>query len=249
MNNEERLEIKYIPVAEATLWDENPKQHDLGAIMMSIEKNGFRDPPSYDATLGALIEGNGRATALRLMELDNKPVPRGIIVDRQTGEWLMPINFGVNALTKEMAWSYAIDHNNLTMIGGDFTLYDISRMWDDRGLQHVLSNLVEGGEHLVSFDDGDINAIIDNFSHTLYNADDDRAEHHLLAQELLSDKESSLEKLSQESDDADAEPAFTSEMEKIFLTCHADEIAEFEDALKDWIKEVASVRWKSVRLG
>jgi hypothetical protein len=150
----EKLEVFYVPVSQVIRWEDNPKLHDLGAIINSIELNGFRDPPSYDATLDALVEGNGRATALDMMERQARNVPRGILTHNETGVWYMPINFGINAETREKAIAYAIDHNNLTMAGGDYTAFDFMRMWNSEQYTAMLTEL--GHENMpvtVSYDD------------------------------------------------------------------------------------------------
>lgn len=155
----EYIEIRYIPVGTALVWDKNPKLHTIGDIIESITKNGFRDPPSYDATLDALVEGNGRATALNMMSKGGYSVPRGIMYD-DNGDWYMPVNFGINAITRNQAIAYAIDHNNLTMAGGDFTSYDMSRMWSGEEYKELLSGLADANEPPVSLDLQDISALL-----------------------------------------------------------------------------------------
>ncbi len=34
--NGEQLQLKYIALAQVILWDENPKKHDVGGLMQSI---------------------------------------------------------------------------------------------------------------------------------------------------------------------------------------------------------------------
>jgi hypothetical protein len=51
-------------------------------------------------------------------------------VAKDTGEWCVPVKFGVDAVTQNEAVALAIDHNNLTMLGGDFNAADIAKMWD-----------------------------------------------------------------------------------------------------------------------
>ena len=137
----ERLETRYVPVSIASLWDENPKAHDMGGIIQSITINGFRDPPTYDATLGALVAGNGRTAALGMMEKQGYSAPRGILVHQNTGEWFIPVHFGVDAVTRNMAIAYAIDHNNLTVAGGDLTPVDMAKMWNTKQYMALLNEL------------------------------------------------------------------------------------------------------------
>jgi hypothetical protein len=53
------LEIRYVPIAEAVPWDRNPKRDDIGSLVQSIQRYGFRDAPIFDSTLGAIAAGNG----------------------------------------------------------------------------------------------------------------------------------------------------------------------------------------------
>ena len=74
----EKLELRYIPLSQARRWDENPKLHDLPALIVSIERYGFGDPPKFDARLDGLVYGNGRTEALEQMREQGKEPPRGI---------------------------------------------------------------------------------------------------------------------------------------------------------------------------
>lgn len=126
-----QLEIKYVPLSQIIQWERNPKEHDIGAIIESIRKHGFQDPPKYDATLGGIIAGNGRVESLRRMFADEPgEVPAGIGLSEGTGEWLIPIVFGNDLPSRKAAEAYAIDHNNITVMGGSSTVFDTAKMWD-----------------------------------------------------------------------------------------------------------------------
>lgn len=130
----EQLTLKYIPLSTAQRWERNPKKHDIGALVQSIELHGFRDPPAYDAQLDAFVEGNGRTEALMWMFAEGRETPRGIgaLLDEQGNviDWAIPVLFGVDAKSKLAAEAYGVDHNNLTLSGGDFTVFDMARQWD-----------------------------------------------------------------------------------------------------------------------
>lgn len=64
---QDTLELRYVPLAQAQLWDANPKRHDLDALIRSIEQHGFGDPPKFDSKLDGLVYGNGRTEALQTM--------------------------------------------------------------------------------------------------------------------------------------------------------------------------------------
>jgi hypothetical protein len=97
------LALRYIPISHARAWDRNPKLHDLQKLVESIETYGFKDPPAYDVQLDAFVEGNGRTEALQWMARHGRQRPRGIAIDVQTGEWCMPVLFGVDAASRLMA--------------------------------------------------------------------------------------------------------------------------------------------------
>lgn len=136
----DKIEIRYVRVAHAPLWDKNPKLHDIGAIVESIQNNGFRDPATWDSTLGAIVAGNGRTESLQIMEKQGQEKPRGILADSK-GNWYMPVLFGIDSESQEAAIRYAVDHNNLTVMGGDFSALDASKMWDKQGYIAILQAL------------------------------------------------------------------------------------------------------------
>lgn len=164
----ELLQMHYVPVNQAVLWDRNPKLHDIGAIISAIQEYGFRDPPAWDATLQGLAEGNGRTKALQSMQHDNYSVPRGIAVNSDTGEWCMPILFGIDAESRQIAERYAIDHNNLTMTGGDFSMHDLAKMWDTDGYMDLLVDINISDSELVSMDAQDIELML-----AFYNSEEE----------------------------------------------------------------------------
>lgn len=135
----DEIHIEYIPLQQFVFWDRNPKQHDIGALVQSIQRYGFRDAAIYDATLKAIVAGNGRGEALQWMLRQKMPPPRGVRV--QNGEWYVPVQMGVDARTAQEAESFGVDHNNLTMLGGDFTALEISKMWNDVKYLELLGEL------------------------------------------------------------------------------------------------------------
>lgn len=162
----EKLELRYVPLDQAVIWERNSKKHDLPALAKSIQKYGFLDPMKFDTKLnngkGGIVEGNGRAAALHEMFTQNTALPRGIL---QNGNgWLVPVLFGVDAKSQKMAQAYAIDHNNLTMRGGDFGILEIARMWDDKEYAKLLEDLQASAELPVSIDDAEIAAYINTLN-------------------------------------------------------------------------------------
>lgn len=156
----EKLELRYVPLAQAKRWDENPKRHDIGALMRSIELHGFGDPPKYDARLEGLVYGNGRTEALERLRLEGKEPPRGIVA-LEDGDWAVPVIFGVDAESHAAAVAFAIDHNNLTLLGGNLGFSDVMAIWDEGALQNVLTSVPDAGELLASLDAQDVHALLE----------------------------------------------------------------------------------------
>lgn len=157
--SDERLELRYVPLAQARRWDANPKKHDLDALVRSIETHGYGDPAKYDATLGALIYGNGRTEALERMRAAGKEPPRGIGL-LEGGEWAVPVIFGIDAESRAAAVAFAIDHNNTTLLGGNLGLEELLGIWDEEGLQRVLADTPDAGALLASLSRADVDALL-----------------------------------------------------------------------------------------
>ena len=143
--NGEKMQLKYVPLAQVALWDKNPKKHDIGGLMQSIKRHGFVDPPKFDPSLnegkGGIVYGNGRSECVKLIkqETPHEP-PRGVLVDDK-GEWFLPVLFGLHAESEAVAKALAIDHNNLTLAGGDFDMWDYAKMWNQESYAEVLRSL------------------------------------------------------------------------------------------------------------
>ncbi len=161
-------EIKWVLVREAVqfIWADNAKNHDLGAIVASIERNGFKELPKFDKNLpnirggqGAIQAGNGRIEALHSMEVNNRPLPRGLGVDHN-GYWIMPILFGTDSKNLAEAQAYAIDSNVLTLLGGDFGPHDIIRLHDQDKLVSLLQQLDMQGVMPVTIDSEDLASMV-----------------------------------------------------------------------------------------
>lgn len=149
--------IRWIKVREAVgmLWEDNPKEHDIGAICESIQRYGIKELPVYDKRLnggkGGIQAGNGRIEALwRMEKAGDYKVPRGILVT-EANEWLVPVIEGVDGVDEAEAVGYAIDSNNLVMAGGEFSPYEVSKLWGGNYLE-VLESLYKKKKLPVSVD-------------------------------------------------------------------------------------------------
>lgn len=149
------LSLKYIPISQAELFDNNAKLHNLDQIVQSIARYGFKSACKWESTLnggrGGIVAGNGRIEALREMERRGDDLPLGIAQD-ETGEWCVPVLFGVEAESEAIARAYALDDNNLTLLGGDLALADLKKLYNQELLMSELEELAQSGNLPVTFD-------------------------------------------------------------------------------------------------
>lgn len=157
------LTLRYLPISQAALFDGNAKLHDLDKIIQSIKKYGFKSPPKWEGTLnnrrGGIVAGNGRVEALRVMEERGDDLPIGI-AQSETGEWCVPVLFGVEASSEATARAYALDDNNLTVLGGNFDVADLLGLYDQDLLMSELEDLARLGEESVTFDNDFVENIL-----------------------------------------------------------------------------------------
>lgn len=150
------LELRYIPISQAELFDNNAKLHNLDQIIASITKYGFKSACKWEGSLnggrGGVVAGNGRIEALQIMEKRGDDCPIGIAMS-STGEWCAPVLFGVESSSEIVARAYALDDNNLTLLGGDFALADLTKLYDQELLMAELEELARSGNLPVTFDD------------------------------------------------------------------------------------------------
>jgi hypothetical protein len=143
-------------------WDRNPKPHDIGALIRSFKRYGFQDPPAFDATLngghGGIKEGNGRYEALTRMQSDGESPPDHIHASGD--DWEVPVLFGGDATSQAEAEAYALDHNALTVLGGDFGPKWVSDLFSEEPLKDILTSLPEMP---VSIDGDDLDAMLSPF--------------------------------------------------------------------------------------
>jgi hypothetical protein len=141
------------------IWVENIKHHDIGALMVSIKERGLQEIPKYDKALSAIKAGNGRVEALDCMEKEKYELPPGIASEKNTGYWVMPLLIGTDADSYEEAAAYAVDSNNTVMMGGGFSMYDISRLYDPDQYIALVEKIDKAGAKMVSLDQDDIQSL------------------------------------------------------------------------------------------
>ena len=130
-----KLQIKYIGLSKIVMATRNPKEHDLGAIAISVSRHGFVVPLIIDKRTGRLVRGHGGVECLRIMKLRGKKAPDGILVSNVDGDWLVPYIDSFESADDLQAEEYLVADNKTVELGG----------WDNRVLIDVLSDLAAAG--------------------------------------------------------------------------------------------------------
>jgi hypothetical protein len=120
--------VELLPLDSFVLADFNPKQHDLAAIMESLDRFGFGNPLIQDGRTGKLIGGHGRLEGLRMMRDEGFDPPAGI-----DDAWRVPVYTGWSSRDDEEALAFGLALNKTQDAGG----------WDDQGLAELLRDLGE----------------------------------------------------------------------------------------------------------
>ena len=143
----DEITVRYVPLSQLKQYFlvNNPKLHAIESIIRAFQIHGFRDPIEFDPNLnageGGVVAGNGRLESLATMFDRGDPAPRGIKVVE--GDWLVPLQVGVAADSEAAAMSYAIDSNNLGLMGAGFTTGEIAKLWNEDGYVDILKALSE----------------------------------------------------------------------------------------------------------
>lgn len=129
MKNERRIE--YMPLSKLAKSGakRNPKEHDIGAISVSVEKHGYVEPIVMDDRTSRLVAGHGRIETLQALKKEKKTPPDGVKVEK--GEWLVPVARGWASKNDAQAEAYLLASNRLVELGG----------WNIDELEAVLSDL------------------------------------------------------------------------------------------------------------
>jgi len=136
--------IEYVKLGGIGEWDENPKDHDIGAIVLSIRRFGFQSPLLMNDATGVLMAGHGRLEALRQMRDGGEALPDGIHKDG--ADWLVPVVRGAE-LSQEEAEAYSLADNRLVELGG----------WHEEELAGLLARIAETGDLTgIGWDEDDI---------------------------------------------------------------------------------------------
>ncbi len=124
------IRVVYRPVSELNWFDGNPKDHDIPALIDSLQKFGYTAPVIIDERDDTVVAGHGRLEALETMRADGRKPPRRIRV-APDGEWMVPTLAGVEFDDLEQAKLYILTDNRTTELGG----------WDLSELQAFTSDM------------------------------------------------------------------------------------------------------------
>jgi len=144
--------IEYLKLDDVVEWDRNPKDHDIGAIILSIRRFGFQAPLLVNDQTGVLMAGHGRLHALMQMRNGGESLPDGI--HRDGDDWLVPAVRGAE-LPPEEAEAYALADNRLVELGG----------WHEEVLGELLVETAKWGVGLegVGWDEEEVNELLQTF--------------------------------------------------------------------------------------
>ena len=144
--------IEYVSLNELKSNPENPKSHDIGLIVESIERFGFNDAVIVDGRTGLLVGGHGRVEALQWMLQQKRAKPPGV-QQSVDGGWLVPVQSGWSSSDDAEAMAFIIALNRAPERGG----------WDEPKLEDVLVTLGKlGPDALVGtgYDEDDIHRLL-----------------------------------------------------------------------------------------
>jgi DNA modification methylase len=159
--------IEYVLLSEVAPADRNPRLHQsLEKVKGSIRRYGFVEGAVHDGRTGKIIAGHGRLEALEAMHRAGEAPPDGILVDPDTAEWLMPLQFGWASENDEAAETLLVNLNRLSETGG----------WARGELATLLDELRQSSPtdfDLSGFEHADVDGMLAEFAQTEFDELDD----------------------------------------------------------------------------
>jgi hypothetical protein len=144
---ERRLDYQDLDTIEPA--PNNPKEHQIDNVRASIDRFGYVAPMIIDDRTGRLVVGHGRLESLKARRDAGETPPEGIQVD-DAGRWFAPVIHGWASRSDADAAAYVVADNHLTELGG----------WDYESLNDLLSTLPDDLREIVSFDQEEIDDIL-----------------------------------------------------------------------------------------
>lgn len=148
----------YEPIDALKPHPRNPKDHDLGAIIVSIQRFGYVTPIIVDERSSLVVSGHGRILALQAMRADGQAPPSNIEVNK-AGEWCAPVLRGVRFNSDAELDAFLIADNQLTVRGG----------WNEPSLVKMLQSLHDHDPLLMTvtgFDGDDLQTLLEDLTTT-----------------------------------------------------------------------------------
>ena len=94
----------------------NPKDHDIGAMLGSVERFGYTNPCLFDEGTGRFLAGHGRMETLETRRDQGEPPPGRVIA--RDGDWWIPVVRGIDFADPGEALAYLVADNRQTVLGG-----------------------------------------------------------------------------------------------------------------------------------
>lgn len=145
------MQAELVNIAELIPHPSNPKSHDIGAIVVSINTFGFMDRLVVNRRTQHILSGHGRVEALREMRRNFNDPPTGVEVIDEA--WLVPVDYV--DLPEEQESAALVSLNRLVELGG----------WDDHALATLLQEIAAQDTDLLAatgFDEDDLAEMLDN---------------------------------------------------------------------------------------
>lgn len=168
-SDDQGLQLVYLPLEELKghLLRDNPREHDLGSLVLLFQRYKFSDPAKMDraarnvnGTKGAIVYGNGRIMALLAMKRQGMSPPDGIELESEGGDWLVPVLVGLDLPNEIEAESFSIEHNNANLAGGSFGPFDTTKLWNENAYKRKITTLrVETGQPFATIPDDVLEAL------------------------------------------------------------------------------------------
>jgi hypothetical protein len=152
-------ELRYLPLDYllAHKNPENPKDHDIGDIMVSIMRHGFVGYVTFDPSVEMTVVGHGRLDTLAAMRKEGYEPPTRIREEfderDQSRTWLVPTYLKVFANQHERD-AYTIGDNQTTIKGG-WMVGDLTDM-----LERIHREDPEHGLDGTGYDESDLQALL-----------------------------------------------------------------------------------------
>lgn len=157
------ISVEYVDLNDIIQADNNPKDHDLGALYQSMKRFGFTEPIMINEHTGKLLAGHGRLQALKMIKDAGETAPDRVEVDENV--WKVPVIKGISIENLAEAQAYLLADNRITELGG----------WKPMDLMESLTDIIEktGSLDGTGYDLEDVESILSNMESTTFEISDE----------------------------------------------------------------------------